>query len=202
MAKISGLPLAQNLTGDEQLPIVQAGETRGATMTALRALITPFLQNWYKGDRGEVGTSGNTYTPESGGIVAFKASDVSRGKASLLRLPGVADGDVYWKPGDATPDDGQNYFSSTFPGAIGRWARQGVGGVAFRQSLAGAIVRSAEDKLRDMVSAKDFGAKGDGQTNDTLAINRAIDTGKSVFFPTGVYPYDPSAKALAFGQYL
>jgi hypothetical protein len=35
--------------------------------------------------------------------------------------------------------------------------------------IAGAIERSVQDKLRDMVSVKDFGAVGDGVTDDTAA---------------------------------
>jgi hypothetical protein len=35
----------------------------------------------------------------------------------------------------------------------------------------GAVFRSAQDKMRDIVSVKDFGAVGDGTTNDTAAVN-------------------------------
>jgi hypothetical protein len=37
------------------------------------------------------------------------------------------------------------------------------------------------------VSVKDYGAKGDGVTNDTTAFNAAIATGKRVYVPTGTY---------------
>lgn len=58
MAKISALPIVTHLTGDEHIPIVQDRETRSATMSAFRELITPFLQFWYKGDRGDKGDIG------------------------------------------------------------------------------------------------------------------------------------------------
>lgn len=39
----------------------------------------------------------------------------------------------------------------------------------------------------DYVSVKDFGAVGDGVTDDTAAIQAAIDTGKNIIFPAGTY---------------
>lgn len=63
--------------------------------------------------------------------------------------------------------------------------------VGFIQSGIGAVKSTAEDKLRESVSVKDYGAKGDGVTDDTLAIQRAINslpaTGGVVCFPPGIY---------------
>lgn len=49
------------------------------------------------------------------------------------------------------------------------------------------IGRTLEDRFADLRSVKDFGAKGDGATDDTTAIQAAIDTFNTVFFPEGVY---------------
>jgi hypothetical protein len=57
----------------------------------------------------------------------------------------------------------------------------------FTQAGTGAVQRTVESKLRDVVSVKDFGAVGDGVTDDTNKILAASNTGKYVYFPEGTY---------------
>jgi pectate lyase-like protein len=65
--------------------------------------------------------------------------------------------------------------------------------IGFRQTVAGAVPRTVHDKLGEVVSVKDFGAKGDGQADDTAAIQAAVNNsfiskeGGAVFFPAGNY---------------
>ena len=62
-----------------------------------------------------------------------------------------------------------------------------AGDIIFLQAGLGAVPRTVESKLRDTVSVKDFGAVGDGTTDDTAAIQAALNTGKSIYFPEGTY---------------
>jgi hypothetical protein len=52
-----------------------------------------------------------------------------------------------------------------------------------------STVRTVQAKLRETVSVKDFGAVGDGVTDDTAAIQAAIDenNGCTIYFPNGTY---------------
>lgn len=51
----------------------------------------------------------------------------------------------------------------------------------------GAATRTSHDKFSDMISVKDFGAVGDGLTDDTVAIQSALSAHDSVFLPEGEY---------------
>lgn len=94
----------------------------------------------------------------------------------------------------------QNKNGSTIysaPAATERYSDPVITGVSsaevsFLQAGTGAVTRTAQSKLRDVVSVKDFGAVGDGVTDDTAAIQAALDyattlTGCTVFMPAGTY---------------
>lgn len=65
-------------------------------------------------------------------------------------------------------------------------------GMDYTQGSTGSVQRTVESKLQEFVSVKDFGAVGDGVTDDTAAIQAAFNTGsKHIKFPDGTY-YCPS----------
>ena len=49
--------------------------------------------------------------------------------------------------------------------------------VGFQSQYSGSLLRNVSDKLQEYVSVKDFGAKGDGVTDDTAAFNQAVNSG-------------------------
>jgi hypothetical protein len=52
----------------------------------------------------------------------------------------------------------------------------------------GAVTTTVQAKLRESVSVKDFGAVGNGVSDDTAAIQLAVNSGaKAVYFPAGTY---------------
>jgi hypothetical protein len=71
----------------------------------------------------------------------------------------------------------------------------------YNQGGTGASSRTVENKLQESVSVKDFGAVGDGVTDDSTAIRNAINYASNIngaaaseqrelWFPTGEYIYD------------
>lgn len=72
------------------------------------------------------------------------------------------------------------------------------------------VNRSMQAKFDDMASIKDFGAVGDGSTDDTAAINRAMyqlfcresnpETRRSLFFPAGTYRVTDAIKIPTYAK--
>lgn len=71
--------------------------------------------------------------------------------------------------------------------------REGVGAptgadlVGYLPAGTGVVATTVQTKLRESVSVKDFGAVGDGETDDTIAIKAALTRGSAIYFPAGTY---------------
>lgn len=63
----------------------------------------------------------------------------------------------------------------------------GASFVGFLQTGTGATARTAQDKMRDVISAKDFGVVGDNSADDTTKLQAAIDAAiaarKALYIP-------------------
>jgi len=90
--------------------------------------------------------------------------------ANAGQVLGWNGGDYYWKNdesggGGSSADD----ISYTYPGGVNR---------------------TVQARLQDYISVKDFGAVGNGTTDDTIAIRAAINSlqnGQAIYFPKGKY---------------
>lgn len=70
--------------------------------------------------------------------------------------------------------------------------KTGIDQLGFFPAGTTVSLRTIQNKLRDIVSVKDFGAVGDAVTDDTAAIQNAINYvydsgGGTVYFPSGTY---------------
>jgi hypothetical protein len=84
--------------------------------------------------------------------------------------------------------------------------QQGAGAVnasqvTYNPAGTGAVATNVQAKLRQTVSVKDFGAVGDGVTDDSAAIQASFDfltTGGTVYFPNGVYKLTASGLRIKY----
>lgn len=102
-----------------------------------------------KGDPGDIGPPGaseNTYTPDNGGLTAFKEQPISNKKASVAGISGLPDGDFFWTPGDFTGQaDDQNIIKAdSTPLSQGAWVRQNADGIATKAGINGPLLKMSD----------------------------------------------------------
>ena len=115
-------------------------------------------------------------------------------RGTTAQLPSTCTAGAEYFATDATP--GQNIYLCT---AANTWTQQ-AGNSTFLQNGTGAVTRTVTSKLQDVVHVKDFGAKGDGVTDDSAAFAAALASGASeVRADAGIYVIK-SLITLAKGQ--
>lgn len=78
--------------------------------------------------------------------------------------------------------------------------------VGFQQQGSSVTTETVQSKLYESVSVVDFGAMGDGSTDDTVAIQAALNASRSVYFPVPSVSYYitspllPQANGLLYGD--
>ena len=83
-------------------------------------------------------------------------------------------------------------------------SESGSGLVGYQPAGNGAVATTVQSKLRETVSVKDFGAVGDGVTDDTAAIQSAVNYAVSnskgkIFCPAGLYKISDTIDFYAAG---
>lgn len=111
---------------------------------------------------------------------------VSRAQDTMLRYPEHETPGVVELPARAARANmAMGYDSDGNPTAVPYGLTQAS--PSFTASGTGAVSRSLAAKLNESVSVKDFGATGDGVTDDTNAFINALAARNCVHVPTGTY---------------
>jgi len=184
MPTIGQLPQASSVADTDELPIYQNGQTLAATRAQVLAGVQTTLSLPQDTLLGGVGPGTAAPVPISiGANLALSGSTLSASAApfEIAKLPtGVPPA-----PGDIVPigQGGENVGVSyaNFLGAMGGVA--GLPGGALTATATGATTARTLDAIAaNAVAIEDFGAKGDGVTDDSAALLAAIASGNPVRF--------------------
>jgi hypothetical protein len=138
------------------------------------------------GLQGATGTPGITGNQGSTGVVGPQGAtgltgDVGATGSGATGATGIGASGATGPQGDtgATGLTGSGATGATGltgnDGATGASGPSDSNGISFQQAGTGAIIRTARAKLRETVSVLDFGAAGDGISDDTAAFQLAVN---------------------------
>lgn len=163
-----------------------------------------FYRRWSKtAVGGETGLSGNddtgsalSYVPGAekvfiNGALQVRGVDYSGTTGSTLTgIPALTAGDIIEVHSSSSYTVGTVPDQSVTNAKVTPGAGIDASKLSFTQAGTGAVARTVTAKLGDVVSVKDFGAVGDGVTNDTAAIQAAFNAVPqygTLTFPVGRY---------------
>jgi hypothetical protein len=111
---------------------------------------------------------------------------VGRQQAAMLRYSDDEDpAEVDLPPKDVRANKALGFDADGNPVAVS--LEGSMAQPSFTASGTGAATRTSYDKFSDLISVKDFGAVGDGVTDDTLAVQKALAAHDNVFVPQGTF---------------
>ena len=185
---VLGTPTSGNLANCTFPTLNQSTTGNAATASAVPYTgLTGTVPTWNQNTSGTAAGLSTTLVVGSGGTGV--TTSTGTGANVLNTTP------TFITPILGTPTSG-TLTNCTFPTlnqntsgtAAGLSAALNSTGVNYTSAGTGAVTRTAASKFDDTVSVKDFGATGNGVTNDTTAIQAALNSGATgVFIPTGTY---------------
>lgn len=182
MPTIGQLPPANSVSDTDELAIFQNGQTLAATRAQLLAGVQSTLslpQNTLLGGLGPGTTSPVPVTIGANLVVSGSTISAAAAPFEIPSLPaGVAPapGDIV-AIGQAGRNVGVSYAG--FLGAMGGVAGL-PGGALLAKATGGTVARTIDALAGNAVAIEDFGATGDGVTDDGAALLAAVASGNPV----------------------
>ena len=211
-APITASATSMTVTNGSRFPVLTPGQYFYATIIATNGIVEIVKVNTRNGNamsitRAQDGTNAQAFA--SGARVEMRINaasvrdTVTDQTGPLDTRLTTAEGDITslegrmtTAEGDITTIEGDIVALEAFDTALA--TSTGSASVGFLQAGTGASLRTVQSKLRDFVSVKDFGAVGDGVTDDSAAFVALLNSNPSspgfdVFIPAGTYKINSAA---------
>jgi hypothetical protein len=181
---------------------VLGAPTQIGTYDSFRVRYNAAQQTWYTLDTTGDGSGGGTSSivrqdfTGDGVVTTFALANAPAALGNELQV--FIDG-VYQERAGYSVSGNDLVFSEAPPVLstieVLAWGVNDIGAttanlVTYTPAGTGAVATTVQDKLRESVSVMDFGAVGDGVTDDTAAIQAAINSipsGGVIYLPVGTY---------------